>query len=111
MLARDIGIAAFGEAGPVDDIKVEKAVAIEITPGGGGALAGIPHARQLGHIGESKPAVIVEERIGAVIQHIKIEPAVIVVIGPDGAARVNIDQRDLSATMLETVKLPSPSLR
>ena len=95
VLARDVGVAAFGEAGPVDDIEIEKAVAIEIAPGGGGALARVAHASLLGYIGKAASAVVMEKRIGAVVQHIEIQPAIVVVISPDGAAGVDVDQRDL----------------
>ena len=110
MFARDVGVAAFGKAGPVYDVEIEEAVAIKIAPGRGSALASIAHTGLLGHIGESAPAFVVKECIGAVVQYIQVKPAIVVIISPDGAAGVDIGKGDLWRKF-ETENVPSPLLR
>ena len=60
MFARDVGIAAFGEAGPIHDVEIEEAVAVEVAPGGRRAFAGVAYPGALGHIGEAVTAIIVK---------------------------------------------------
>ena len=87
VVARALRVAA-----PVGDEQVEQAIAVVVAPGGGGALAGVAHPGGRGHVAEAGAGLVAQQDVGAVGDDVEVAPAVVVIVGPHGAAGPGVGQ-------------------
>ena len=83
-----LAVGRFAEAGKIIEVKidiirdhqVEETIAIVIAKRGAGGPASVGNAGLGGHVGESAVAVVVVKNVATEAGHVKIGPAVVVVV-------------------------------